>query len=460
MRSTYDPRARLRHGFAQAREDFLTGTQNPRDYLDSFLTRIFEREKILKAFTVLDLDTARQTADDSTARYKAGNPLSPVDGLPLALKDVFDIEGLPTGWGRQGDNPPPAHRDAAIVRALKIGGAVILGKTTLPELGFGEPAATVNPWDDTRSPGGSSSGSAAAVGASFCPVAIGTQGKGSLTRPSSFCGLYGFKPGHGTIHRGGNGGGQETNTHVGALAQTLDDAWLTARFLSEEAGPQPGHRGLNGPVTLPPPIKPRTLVRLQGPGWEKTDAPARQAYDALIEAIAQTGIPIRAADEAPATRALESGMRAAAEALEVISDYESRWPLLMYIEREHAAPTGAYSDRVVKRGLERLEVTRSAYHEALEFRRAYRKLLRDCFEDGLFLISPSSTGIAPQGTGSTGSSVYQWASSLAGNPVISLPFMAVDGLPLGLELQGFVGEEESLIASARALDGNFAEGAF
>jgi Asp-tRNA(Asn)/Glu-tRNA(Gln) amidotransferase A subunit family amidase len=456
----YDPRDRQRQSFSEARNKFLTGGDNPRAYLDGFLARIFKREKTLRALTFFDSDGARQAADASATRYKAGTPLSPVDGLPLVLKDIFDIEGRPTGWGTKALTAHPARRDAAIVRALKAGGAVIIGKTTLPELGFGAPAATVNPWDGARSPGGSSSGSAAAVGAGFCPIAIGTQGKGSLTRPASFCGIYGFKPGHGTIHRGGDGGGQETNTHVGALAQTLNDAWLTARYLSEEAGPHPGHKGFEGSATLPDAIKPRCLVRLEGPGWEKTDVPARQAYDALIDAIARTGITIRAAHEMPATRALESDMRAAADALDVISDYESRWPLLMYIEREHAMPSGAYSDRVIKRGLERTKVTRSAYHDALEFRRAFRKTLRACREDGLFLISPSSTGIAPKGTDSTGSSVYQWASSLAGNPVISLPFMVVDGLPLGLELQGFVGEDENLIAAAHALDEGFTKGSF
>src|SRR5690606_25232623 len=114
--------------------------------------------------------------------------------------------GLATAWGVS-ERAQLAWRDAAIVRALRAGGAVIVGKTTLPELGFGNPPATANPWDRTRSPGGSSSGSAAAVGAGFVPAAIGTQGKGSLTRPASYCGAYGFKPSHGTIHRGGDGGG-------------------------------------------------------------------------------------------------------------------------------------------------------------------------------------------------------------------------------------------------------------
>lgn len=159
-------------------------------------------------------------------------------------------------------------------------------------------------------------------------------------------------------------------------------------------------------------------------------------------------------------RALARDLEAAARALDVIADYESRWPLIMYLENEKAAPTGAYSERVVTRGLERGKATRAAYHEALAFRDAFRATLDSCRADGLFLVTPSATGPAPQGTGDTGSSVYQWGSSLAGNPVVSLPLMAVDGLPLGLEMQGFAGGEAELMAAALALDEGFAGGKF
>ncbi|MGE0650579.1 MAG: amidase family protein, partial [Alphaproteobacteria bacterium] len=351
-------------------------------------------------------------------------------------------------------------RDAAIVHALRKGGAVILGKTTLPELGFGQPAATTNPWDAGRSPGGSSSGSAAAVGAGMVPVAIGTQGKGSLTRPASFCGACAFKPGHGTIHRGGDGGGQETNTHVGVLAHTAGDAWTVARYLSEAAGSHPGHRGMEGPKEPPPALMPKILVRLTAAGWDRTDAATQTAFDALLDGLAGAGVTIAEADELPGPRALARDLEAAAQALDVIADYESRWPLIMYLEQENAAPTGAYSERVVTRGLQRGRATRAEYHEALAFRDAFRATLDSCRADGLFFVTPSATGPAPQGTGDTGSSVYQWGSSLAGNPVISLPLMAVDGLPLGFEMQGFAGGEADLMAAALALDEGFAAGRY
>ncbi|MQA66229.1 MAG: amidase [Alphaproteobacteria bacterium] len=455
----YDPRAPRGGGFLAARDDFLAGRDTPRDYLERHLAVIAARENEVRAFTVLDTEGASAAADAAAARYRQGSPLSPVDGLPVALKDIFEVAGLPTTWGIP-KKAQVAWRDAAIVHALRKGGAVILGKTTLPELGFGQPAATTNPWDAARSPGGSSSGSAAEVGAGMVPVAIGTQGKGSLTRPASFCGCSAFKPGHGTIHRGGDGGGQETNTHVGVLAHRPGDAWAVARYLSDVAGPHPGHRGMDGPAEPPPALMPKMLVRLTATGWDRTDGATRAAFDALIDGLARAGVTVAGADELPGTRALARDLDAAALALDVIADYESRWPLIMYLEQEKAAPTGAYSERVVARGLERGAATRAEYHEALAFRDAFRAMLDSCRADWLFLFTPSATGPAPMGTGDTGSSVYQWGSSLAGNPVVSLPLMAVDGMPLGLEMQGFARGEADLMAAALALDEGFADGRF
>jgi len=448
MTDAYNPKAPRGAGFAGVRADFSAGRDTPGDYLDRHLKIIYAREDTLRAFAALDPDGARAAAAAATRRYRNGAPLSAVDGLPIAFKDIFEVEGLPTAWGVAG-LARTALRDAAIVNALRKGGAVIVGKTTLPELGFGEPPPTRNPHDETRSPGGSSSGSAAAVGAGMVPVAIGTQGKGSLTRPASFCGAFAFKPGHGTVHRGGDGGGQETNTHVGVLAAVADDAWMVARYLSETAGPHPGHTGIRGPMEPPPPKAPRELLRLTAAGWDRTAPEARAAFDALCAALAQSGIPVGTAEDLPEGRVLAADLGAAAHALDVISDYESRWPLIMYLQDPDAAEK--FSPRVIERGLARDKWTRDEYEDALRFRRAYREKLKACHAAGRFFISPSATGPAPSGTSDTGSSVYQWGSSLAGNPVCSLPLMAADSLPLGLELQGFTGEDAELMAAARAL---------
>ena len=452
--TAYDPRTTRLLTFHDAVPRFKDGSDTPRAYLERCLETIVARDGIIKAFAALTVETARASADAATKRYQASQPLSPIDGLPIAVKDIFEANDAPTGWGTETLGFKP-WRDAAIVRGLRVGGCALVGKTRLPELGFGTPAATVNPWAPTRSPGGSSSGSAASVGASMLPCAIGTQGRGSLTRPASYCGVYGFKPTHGTIHRGGDGGGQETNTHVGTLAGSLADAWAVARFLSDEAGPHPGSFGIEGPATLPAAIKPKRLVRMEGPGWQKSDAGVKAAYETLIAAITRAGIPVMAAKDFPETAALEAALGEAGAALADIADYESRWPLVMYLTRDEKRTN--FSARAFESGLRRANISRDAYHTALRTRARFQKMLLACVDDGLAFVSPAATDTAPAPT-STGSSIYQLASSLAGNPVISLPLMAVDGLPLSLQLQGFSGADAMLMAHARWLDQAFRTG--
>jgi Asp-tRNA(Asn)/Glu-tRNA(Gln) amidotransferase A subunit family amidase len=454
----YDPRAPGLLSFHDAVAGFSDGSDTPVRYLERCLERIAERELAIKAFVWSNLDAAMGAAEAATKRIRAGAPASAIDGLPIAIKDTFETRDGPAGWGSVHLQEAPGQRDAAIVTALRRAGAAIIGKTALPELGFGPPAATTNPWDHTRTPGGSSSGSAAAVGAAMVPAAIGSQGKGSLTRPASFCGVYGFKPGHGTIHRGGDGGSQATNTHVGVLAGSLADAWIIARVLSDTAGPHPGGFGIDGPITPPAPVKPKGLIRMEGPGWQRTDEAAKKVYEALLEAITRSGVPVTCAADDAHWAAIEGEMEAAAEALSAIADYESRWPLIMYLERDRDEGTGAFDPLTHERGLARLQVTRAEYEDALRYRLAARARLATAAREGVFFISPAAAGAAPKGLNTTGSAVYQWASSLAGNPVISLPLMAVDDLPLGLQVQGFVGGEASLIGAAGWLDAAFHAG--
>jgi Asp-tRNA(Asn)/Glu-tRNA(Gln) amidotransferase A subunit family amidase len=456
MTVAYDPRNPGLLTFHDAVARFHDGGDTPRAYLERCLTAIDAHDGTIKAFAALTLPAARAAADAATERYRTGAPLSPIDGLPIAIKDIFETRDAPTRWGVEGPFAFAAWRDAAVVHALRAGGAAIVGKTRLPELGFGQPAATVNPWAPTRSPGGSSSGSAAAVGAAMLPCAIGTQGRGSLTRPASYCGVYSFKPSHGAIHRGGDGGGQETNTHVGTLAGSLADAWLVARFLSDEAGPHPGSFGIEGPAALPEAIKPRRLVRLEGPGWQKSEDGVKAAYERLLACIASAGVPVIEARDMPETAALEASLAEAGRALADIADYESRWPLVMYLAADTKRET--FTAKTFDSGLRRAGVGRDAYHRALKTRAEVQRKLLMCMADGVTFVSPAATDTAPAPTG-TGSSIYQLASSLAGNPVVSLPLMAVDGLPLSLQLQGFVGADALLAAHARWIAEAFRRGA-
>ena len=237
---SYDPATARYLCFADARRSFASGEGAPRAYLEQCLDRIAAAEPEIKAFVCFDLDRARQAADDSDRRWRENRPLSVVDGLPVGIKDCFDVRGLPTEVNSPlfAGNTPTL--DAAHVDALRRGGAIVVGKTVTTELTMGYPGPTWNPWDPTRTPGGSSSGSGAAVAAGMLPVATGSQVRGSVLRPASICGVVAMKPTYGALNHLGGFDPSPSLNHLGILAGTLTDTWEVARYLAEAAGPDPG----------------------------------------------------------------------------------------------------------------------------------------------------------------------------------------------------------------------------
>jgi len=183
---------------------FASGKDNPRDFLESCIACIQAHEPDVGAFVHMNLDAAREAAAQSAARWKEGKPLSKIDGMPVGIKDIAETVDMPTQMGSPLYKGWQSGRDAATVTALREAGAVIVGKTVTTEFAATYPGGTRNPWDKTRTPGGSSSGSAAAVAAGMLPAALGTQVVGSIVRPASFCGCVGFKPSVGAINRGGS----------------------------------------------------------------------------------------------------------------------------------------------------------------------------------------------------------------------------------------------------------------
>ena len=246
MSSEYDPRSVRYLCFADARRAFRNGSNTPRAFLEGCLSQIAEREPDVKAFVMVDTEGARRAADASTERWVRGTPISDVDGLPVAVKDCYDVRGWPTKVNSGLFDDRPAYVDAAHVDALRRGGAVIVGKTVTTELTMAAPGPTWNPWDLARTPGGSSSGSAAAVAAGMVPFATGSQVRGSTIRPSSICGVIGMKPTHGAINRNGGFDPQPSLNHIGLLGGTLTDVWEIGRYLARVAGPDPGCLPLTG----------------------------------------------------------------------------------------------------------------------------------------------------------------------------------------------------------------------
>jgi len=248
--------------FFSAAANFAAGNDTPREFLERCLSNVEEFEPVVGAFVCHDIAAARAAADRSATRWRDGRPLSSIDGMPLGIKDIIETANMPTEQGSSLFVGCRTGRDAASVAALREAGAVILGKVVTTEFAASEPRGTRNPWDRERTPGGSSSGSAAAVACGMVPAALGTQVVGSILRPASFCGCVGFKPSVGRINRGGSYD-YFSQSCTGVLAASLEDAWLVAVSIAARVGGDPGYPGLQGPDEPPPPRRPRTLAVLQ-----------------------------------------------------------------------------------------------------------------------------------------------------------------------------------------------------
>ncbi len=221
----YDPTSPRSPGFLDLVPAFRAGDDAPRDLLERCIAVVEAREPEIQAFVTLNLDGARAAADAASERYAAGNRLSPVDGLPIGLKDIIETADMATQCGSPIYAGYEGGRDAPVAAALRRGGAVIVGKTASTEFAYGATMATRNPFDPERTPGTSSSGSAAAVGAGMLPVAIGTQLRSSVMRPAAYCGQVGVKPTYGAIRQAAIHPFSPSGEHVGAHAAALADAW-------------------------------------------------------------------------------------------------------------------------------------------------------------------------------------------------------------------------------------------
>jgi Asp-tRNA(Asn)/Glu-tRNA(Gln) amidotransferase A subunit family amidase len=433
--------------FQRAAISFRDGTDNPSAYLEQFLDRIDLREPTIKAFVTLARDEARVAADASTKRYAAGNPLSPIDGLPLGLKDVIQTAGLPTQSGSPIFQDWQAERDSAAAAALHRGGAVLVGKTATTEFAYGAITPARNPYDPERTPGTSSSGSAAAVGAGMLPVAIGTQLMSSVMRPASYCGHVGVKPTYGAIRQDGIHPFSPSGEHLGAHAHALEDAWLLLRFLAREAGPVPGSRGLDGPETLPAAQKPKRLMRMYTPGWELADGKVRAAFEVALDRLSNAGVEIVEPSSAPDLAAIEADFARSDWCIAEIAAFEMRWPFF-----EYEKSGGEFHQRIIKI-LERAhQITLDDYHAALDWKDAARARYLAAAQGIDGMIGLTAPEIAQVGLENIGHPVMCSPASCTGAPAITIPALEVDGMPLGLQLVGFHNRDAELFAQAAWVD--------
>jgi len=429
--------------FHAARAVFPTGRDSPSDCLERYLDTLAALEPETGAFVTLNLDGARQAAARSTARWRDMDPLSLIDGMPVGIKDIVETIDMPTEMGSPLFRGWHSERDAATVAGLREAGAVIVGKTVTTEFAATHPAGTRNPWDAERTPGGSSSGSGAAVGAGMLAAALGTQVVGSIVRPASFCGCVGFKPSIGAINRGGSHDNLSQSCD-GVLASSLEDAWNFCWAIAQRAGGDPGYPGLAGPEVMPSAKAPATLAVLETAGWRSASDEAKQNFTAATARLKEAGVAIVDRRNNATLAEIETALALAVPLTRRINAWESRWPLNTYRERNASLLSKAMLERLAEAEAMTLDDYRRDIAERIRIRAFFARL--SSAADAA--ITLSATGAAPVGLESTGDPVFAAPGSLLGVPAISLPVLEAEKLPLGLQLLGFEQQDAALFGIA------------
>jgi amidase len=396
---------------------------NSEALVEACLARIAAREGTVHAWAHLDADHALKQARARDAEA----PRSPLHGLPLAVKDIFDTADLPTAYGSPiyaGHRPP---QDAAVVALLRQAGAVILGKTVTTEFAAAFPGPTANPRNPAHTPGGSSSGSAAAVADGMVPAGLGTQTLGSVIRPASYCGVVGFKPSYGLVPAAGMKPGAHAFDTVGFLLRDIADAPLLLSAVTPRRD-----------WTQPPPAAPR-IAAIRGPAWDRALPETVAAVEDAARRLAGAGARVTDVAPPPALETLR-------EAVWTVLCYET-YQNLTYERIAHGDRVSPPMHKIFALAAAMsLDDYRAALARALEGRAALNALLAG-YDAALTAAAP---GEAPHGLGATGEGVFNGAWTAAHLPCVTLPCACgPKGLPVGIQLVAPQWRDAELIAVAR-----------
>jgi len=433
-----------KRSYFAASGNFADGSDSPRAFLDRCIAEMDAREADVKAFVCTNLDAARAAADESTERWKAGKQISPIDGMPVGVKDVMETADMPTGQGSALFEGTMTGRDCAAVVALREAGAIMVGKTVTTEFAATHPGVTRNPFDLERTPGGSSSGSAAAVGSGMLAGATGSQVIGSIIRPAGYCGAFGYKPSMGGINRGGSFDGFSQSC-TGMIAASLAECWSMTREITSRTGGDAGHVGVTGPMTLPAASKPAKVAMLQTAGWANASDGAKAEWQRAKDTFAAAGIDVQDRDSDAKIAEVEDAIANAMELSMNINAWEGRFPLDTYHRDMDASKL---SESAHKRLEQALSMTQDQFADLLAERERVRGVyatLKGAFDVCVTLSAP---GAAPKGLEWTGDPLFTVPTSLVGMPTVTLPVLQDDGMPLGLQVIGHTKADAELFAHA------------
>lgn len=390
------------------------------------LEKIDARESQIQAWVSVDRDGALAAAKELDEELAKGHSRGPLHGIPIGIKDIIDVRGWPTRAGSRLSSDQPAMNDAPIVARLRAAGAVILGKTVTTEYASFDPPPTRNPWNLDRTPGGSSSGSAAAVAAGMCVAALGSQTGGSITRPASYCGVCGFKPTIGRLSLEGIVPFSTPLDHPGPIASCVADLRLLFHTMSAAAE-------VNDSSQSSPP----RIGVIESYFLEQADSEVAAATRAAVARLQSAG-------------AIVSVVALPASFTEVHAQHLT---LMAYgaasVHRDQFAAHGDQYGReiatLIRKGL---AVDEPTYHAALEHQQRFRTAMAECFANVDLLVTPSTPTPAPTRE-TTGSPMFNSPWSYSGLPTVTVPCaLSRNGLPMSLQLIGPFGSDDQLLAAA------------
>jgi Asp-tRNA(Asn)/Glu-tRNA(Gln) amidotransferase A subunit family amidase len=425
-------------GLDEAGKALRDGSLSSEDLTRALLERIAAREDRVQAFQWIDPEHALALARARDERLRQGGPAGVLHGAPVGVKDIIDTQGILTRMGSPIFESNLPSSSAAVVERLEQAGAFVMGKTVTTEFAYYAPGKTRNPWNPAHTPGGSSSGSAAAVAVGFVPAAVGTQTNGSVIRPAAFCGVVGYKPTAGTIPASGVRPFSVSLDQVGVFGRSVPDVALLAAVLS--SGDGSGNGGIPGDVAAA--ARPPRLIAVRSPVWDLASAPMQEHFRATVERLRVAGadvleheLPESFADAHAVHRTIMYG--------EGAREFES-------LQRTNRKQLSAVLNQLIDEGL---RITDSALIESLGHRRRLKRELGEFLRGYDGIVTPPAPDEAPADLSQTGNPTFCTIWTLCETPAVTIPTgFGPRGLPLGLQIVGPAFADGNLLGVAAWCD--------
>ena len=415
------------------------------DLCKSYIDRIKKFEKDVKAWQFFDEKLLLEKAEEADDYRKSGKPLGPLHGMPIAIKDIIGTYDMPTECGTVFRKKKSSSQDSEIVNLLKNAGAIVMGKTVTCELAYIHPSKTRNPHDYSRTPGGSSSGSAAVVASYMSHLSIGSQTGGSVIRPASYCGVVGYKPSYGLISRSGVLKVSDKLDTIGVFGRSVKDVALLAKSLIRKDLYDASTIYFSSDRMLDVceeklEFDPK-FIFYKTKNWKNINKKSQEAFDFLIKSFKKN---IEIYDE-------PSYFKEIPKYHQIIHEVDMANNFQVYYDKDKSKLSKEMND-AISRGL---KYSAKDYSDAIDFMKQSYESYKEVFEDYYGILTPSSNGVAEKGLGSTGSADFQKIWTYLGLPAISLPLLTGENdLPLGLQLVGNKFDDLRFLGTAKWIEDN------